>query len=177
MDFELIPATEAEAHVFVNLWPLYQYDLSEVGGMPVNADGLFEDEGIREHDYMSDLRVWFRRPGHLFPFLIRVDGRAAGFAMIGGAPSNAPKDRDFLVQEMFLMRPFRGLGVAEGAMRQVFARLPGLWEIWVIPENSRALAFWRKVVGELTDGQYTEARQYIDLWDSDCISIRFECAQ
>jgi len=34
-------------------------------------------------------------------------------------------------------------------------QLSGLWEITVIPENTTALAFWRKSVSDFTNGQYS----------------------
>jgi len=173
MDFEVIPATLEALPIFVRLWPLYQYDLSVVGGVLTNSEGLFEDEGAVNIDYANDLRVWFQRPGHLFPYLIRVDGRAAGFAMIGGAPSNSPKGADFFVHEFFLMRPFRGQGVAAGVMAQLFTRHRGKWELWVIPENVPALRFWRKVITAELGAAIAETQEYKPSWESEAVVMRF----
>lgn len=176
MDFEVIPATQEALPIFVQLWPLYQYDLSVVGGVLPNSVGLFEDEGIWRVDYADDLRVWFQRPGHLFPYLIRVDGRAAGLVMIGGAPSNAPKGADFFVHEFFLMRPFRGQGVAAGVMGQLFQRHLGKWELWVIPENVPALRFWRKVIAAEVGAAIAETQEYKPSWESEAVVMRFRNA-
>ena len=173
MNPELVPATAEDSPVIVNLWPLYQYDISELGGQLPNAYGLFEDDGVRSYDYSQPLRVWFARPGHLFPYIIRVDGRAAGFVMIGKSPAHAPKGCDYFVHEFFLLRPFRRRGIAAEMARQLFSQLRGKWELWVIPENAPALAFWRKVIGE-TAGGCAETQEYKASWESEAVVLKFD---
>jgi predicted acetyltransferase len=172
MDFDLTLATADDAHVFLNLWPLYQYDISEVGGTLPNAHGVFEDDPVRTADYAGPLRVWFHRPGFLFPYLIRVDGRAAGFAMLGAAPAHAPKGADFFVHEFFILRPFRRHGLGERVMHRLFAAHPGQWELWVLPENTPALHFWRRTIARATS--FIETREYKDMWESEAVVFRFD---
>lgn len=173
MDTEVILAAQDEAHVFANLWPLYLYDISEFNAdlnLP-NAHGLFEEETLRAYDYAAPLRIWWEKPGLLFPFLIRVDGHAAGFALVGASPGHAPQGRDFYVHELFLMRPFRGRGVGEAAVTKVFERLPGRWELRTQPSNGRARAFWRKALDRYTSGQVTEEVRYTA--EEDAIKVVF----
>jgi len=174
MNAELALATAEDSPTIVNLWPLYQYDLSELGGQLPNAHGLFEDDNIHAYDYSQPLRVWFNRPNHLFPYIIRVDGRAAGLAMIGKGPAHAPKGADYFVHEFFVLRPFRRHGIAAEMVRQIFAQHPGKWELWVIPENAPALAFWRKVIGEVAGGAFTETQEYKASWESEAVVLKFE---
>ena len=172
MTTEIIPATRAEAHILAHLWPLYQYDLSEYGGVPINGDGLFEGASIRIHNYRSDLELWWNNPETLHPFLIRVHGRAAGLALIGAAPHYAPRDRDFEVIEFFLLRGFRGRGVGRSVALDLFQRFPGRWELKVLPENEPALAFWRKTIAVTSAGPFTEEISTTD--DGDMVILRFE---
>jgi predicted acetyltransferase len=172
MTIEIIPATRAEAHILAHLWPLYQYDLSEYGGLPINGDGLFEESSIRIHNYRSDLELWWNNPETLHPFLIRVHGRAAGLVLIGSAPHYAPLDRDFEVIEFFLLRGFRNRGVGQSVALDIFGRYPGRWELKVLPENEPAMAFWRKTIAAANSVPFTEEISETD--DGDMVIFRFE---
>jgi len=170
---EIIPATRAEAHILAHLWPLYQYDLSEYGGMPINGDGLFEEASIRIHNYRSDLELWWNNPETLHPYLIRVHGRAAGLALVGSG-AYAPNDRDFEIIEFFLLRGFRGRGVGQSVAIDLFRRHPGRWELKVLPENQPALAFWRKTIAATGAIPFTEGT--VDTSDGEMVAFRFDVA-
>src|SRR3954465_958711 len=68
----LDPASAAERPVLENLFQLYAYDWSELGWLDVGRDGRFAAPSLDEY--------W--QEGHHHPFLIRVDGRPAGFVLI-----------------------------------------------------------------------------------------------
>ncbi|MGI4792153.1 MAG: GNAT family N-acetyltransferase [Janthinobacterium lividum] len=171
MNMTVILAAQDEVHVIANLWPLYLYDVLEFEEALPNAHGLFEEETLHTYDYAVMLRVWWEKPGLLFPFLIRVDGHAAGFALVGASPGHAPQGRDFFVHEFFLMRPFRGRGVAEAAVREVFESLRGRWELRTSPSNVRAKAFWRKTLSHYTAEQFTEEVRHT--LEDDAVKVVF----
>jgi predicted acetyltransferase len=173
MSLEILPATKADEHIFAHLWPLYQYDLSVVGGTQINADGLFEDDNLRVHDYRRDLELWWRNADLLHPFLIRVHGRAAGLALVGAGPLFAGPDRDFAVIEFFVLRGFRGNGHAHSVATEIFEQFRGRWELKVLPGNAPALRFWRKTIHAVAHGDFTEAITYVD-GDGDMVVFRFE---
>ena len=58
------------------------------------------------------------------------------------------------------MRHFRGSGRvrARALARFVFDTLRGAWEVGQMPDNLRAQAFWRSVIGERTGGRFVEHR-------------------
>ena len=166
-------AAQDEAHVIANLWPLYLYDVSEFEVDLPNAHGLFEEETLHTRNYAVPLGICWEKPGLLFPFLIRVDGHAAGFALVGASPGHAPQGRDFYVHEFFLMRPFRGRGVAADAVMEVFERLPGRWELRTQPTNARAKSFWRKTLNHYAAGHFTEEVCHATQDDADKVVFRF----
>jgi predicted acetyltransferase len=58
--------------------------------------------------------------------------------------------------EFFILAKFQGKGVATCVAHQLWSAHPGLWEVSVIPENVKALNFWRKAVSRFNNGDYLE---------------------
>jgi predicted acetyltransferase len=111
------------------LLELYAHDFSERNGADVGDDGTY---GYRFLD-----RYWSEPDRH--PFLFRVDGRLAGFALVRSGP---PHD----MAEFFVLRKYRRSGVGRDAARAVFARFPGEWQVREQFENTGAIAFWRDAI-------------------------------
>ena len=141
--------------VLERLAQLYLYDFSEFAGGDVGESGLFE--------YMAYLGDYWREPDR-FPFLIRADGKIAGFALV--APHSALRQSGPVswMAEFFVMRKYRRQGVGRAAAFQVFDRFPGRWEVAEITSNVGAQAFWRKVIGEYTGGRFKETALDSDRW-------------
>lgn len=142
-----------------NLYPLYLHDLSEIWGWKPNQYGIFEDEEIltlQEQNKLFD--IWWSKQTILFPYLIRVDEAPAGFALVA-TPPYTPHDSDFYLNEYFILRSFRGNGVAETAAVKVLNNHRGTWELQTNPTetNRRAQAFWRRTIANYTNGNYQEA--------------------
>ena len=73
------------------------------------------------------------------PFLFRVDGRLAGFALVRSGRA-ARHGRVLRAAEV----PAGGVGT--DAARAVFARFPGQWQIRQQCENTGAIDFWRRAI-------------------------------
>ena len=85
-----------------------------------------------------------------------VDGKPAGFDLIS-SKELAPESTDYYLYEFFLLRPYRGKGIAEEAAKQVFDRFKGKWELYTGHKNNeRAQRFWRKTLRNYTGGNYEE---------------------
>lgn len=89
-------------------------------------------------------------------FLIRYQNRVAGFVLARrGSP--ASHDPDVLdIGEFFVLRQFRGRGAGRAAAKLLWDRLPGSWTVRASTRNEEAVAFWRGVVAEYTDGRALE---------------------
>ncbi|MBA4179393.1 MAG: GNAT family N-acetyltransferase [Anaerolinea sp.] len=143
MTVELEPVAYTHKPVLRRLLELYLYDFTEFTGDDLNEHGEF---GYRYLDH-----YWVPNPDdQRFPFLIRVDGKLAGCALV-----RLRRGR-YSMAEFFVMRRYRRGGVGAQAAKAVFARFPGDWEVWQLPSNLPAQAFWRKVINEVTGGVYTE---------------------
>lgn len=97
---EVEPATLAEKPALARLLELYAYDFSELNDADVDDDGAY---GYRHLD------AYFAEPER-HPFLVRVDGRLAGFAFVR---AGTPHD----MAEFFVLRKYRRGGVGVAAAR------------------------------------------------------------
>jgi len=150
----LDPAGAAERPVLENLFQLYAYDWSELGWLDVGRDGRFAD---------PSLDSYWRDDDH-HPFLIRVDGRLAGFVLVVARSRLTGVAGVFDMAEFFVMRKYRRQGVGLTAASAAFARFPGRWEIRQRDQNVGATAFWRRVIARFTAGSYVETRNDDALW-------------
>lgn len=149
MNVELKLSDDGDAHIIQNLFPLYQHEVSEFEELRANRHGVLDaDDGVMTlAEHAGAGSPWWSEPEALFPYLILVDGRPAGFNLIA-ARSRLPDgiDADFVVHEFFVLHAYRRDGVAERAAVEAFGLHRGGWEIVTWPSHARAIAFWRRVV-------------------------------
>jgi predicted acetyltransferase len=150
----LTRATREERVALENLMQLYIYDWSELGPRDVRDDGRFAEYPLEAY-WQEDWR---------HPFLLRVDDKLAGFALVAARSRLTGTAGVFDMAEFFVMRRYRRQGVGLAAARAAFDRFRGPWEIRQRDENAAATAFWRKTVGHYTGGQYREVRWNDPTW-------------
>ncbi|WIV12461.1 GNAT family N-acetyltransferase [Proteiniborus sp. MB09-C3] len=158
MEVRVVLANEENANIIKNIYPLYLHDLSEVYGNVPNEYGIYEDESIKTLAEQYDVQnIWFQKPNLLFPFIIMVDGKPAGFDLVSTG-EYAPKGMDYYVYEFFLLRPYRGKDIASIAAKQIFDKFLGKWGLYVAPSgtNLRAEKFWRKTINDYAKGKFEE---------------------
>ena len=126
---EVVRATIDDKPTILELMQFYMYDFSELTGWDLTDGARFEH---RSFD------VWWTDADR-HPFLIRVDGRLAGMALV---QSGEPHD----MSEFFVVRKYRRGGVGTRAARAVFAMFPGEWQVRQIAANTGATAFWRRTI-------------------------------
>lgn len=143
---ELTPATLEDRPAFMNLSEYYSYDFSEMIGLDVGEGGRFGDKHFIRH---------FEDPV-CHPFLIRVEGHLAGFAIHEGRSRLTGELGVNDVAEFFVMRKYRKLAVGERAAFALFDRFNGPWEVRQVTANASATAFWNKVVHRYTRGRYQQ---------------------
>jgi predicted acetyltransferase len=142
MSIELCEAAPEDRSVLQHLLQLYLHDYSEFVADDVGEDGLFG------YEYLD---LYWAEPERR-PLLIRVDGRLAGFVLVREGVGGGPHS----IAEFLVMRAYRRRGVGRAVAHRVFDMLPGRWVVQQSAENTAAQAFWRRVIGEYTDGQFTE---------------------
>ncbi|MBK7252115.1 MAG: GNAT family N-acetyltransferase [Gammaproteobacteria bacterium] len=122
---------------------------------PLNT-GVFPALGEVGHREPDQLARWFTDPS-AYPLLILREVEPVGFAMVvrdSGRSMQTPID--YRMAEFFVMRPLRRRGIGESAVRLIFDRFAGRWEILEYQRNPGAVSFWRRVVVRYTGGRYQE---------------------
>lgn len=148
MKISVVPATEADRPVLVNLIQLYLYDFTAFKEWDVQEDGRFADHQLDG--------CWTTDDRH--PFLIYANGKLAGFAIVDGRSHLTGAHGIWAVRDFFVLRRFQKRGVGEHVARVLFDRFRGCWEVCQMAANLGAQAFWRKVINRYTDGQFEEAQ-------------------
>jgi predicted acetyltransferase len=170
---EVILSNNEHSNIIKNLYPLYLYDLSEIYGNVPNEYGIYEDKPIKtlqEQYHLQD--IWFEKPELLFPFIIFVDKKPAGFALVA-AGKYAPSGVDYFMHEFFLLRPYRGKNIAEISASQVFDKFQGKWEVYTNPtsSNKKGQSFWLKTINNYTNGNFEKV--FDTTFDGEKLIFRF----
>ena len=146
MQISIEPALPADQSTIQNLARFYIYDMSRycgrMKGWETPSNGLYE---------CFDLSRYWKEPNR-YPFLIKMDGELAGFALINKIGS--VDSTDWNMGEFFIISKFQRKGVGQYVAENLFKRFPGLWEVMQIPENKAGILFWENVIQRFTQGNY-----------------------
>jgi predicted acetyltransferase/8-oxo-dGTP pyrophosphatase MutT (NUDIX family) len=144
---QLILAGPEKQPVLANLLELYLHDFSEYDDADVRSDGRYG------YGYLD---CYWSEPGR-YPFLIQVDGKLAGFALV--RTLEAGEVPLYSMAEFCVLRKYRRQGVGRSAAVQLFDRFPGRWEVNQEAANLPSQSFWRRVIGDYTGGHFVESWQ------------------
>ena len=154
MEVLVAAARVDECAILQNLFELYTYEFSDLVGCDVEENGRF---AARPMDlYWQD--AWRR------PFLFRVDGKLAGFALIHQRSHISGDDDVWDMAEFFVLRKYRHQGVGVGVAVRLFEMHRGAWEVRQLDANKAATAFWRRAIGDFTRGRFEEVVFDDDRW-------------
>ncbi len=140
----VIAATIAHYPVIQNLARFYVYDRSGYMGWGCDETGMFE---------CIDFKHYFESPDKK-SYLIKVDEELAGFVLLDKVQLLDPIDWN--MGEFFVIAKFQGKGIAQQVMADIFSLHPGKWSIAVMPENIKAVHFWKKVIMGVVGTEFTE---------------------
>jgi predicted acetyltransferase len=141
---EVFPALE-------QLLELYQYDLSDIWLQDLDEHGRYGFD-LTRHKRAEGSRAYIAREGKQY----------VGFALT--APAIVTRTEGTWMEQFFILKRYRRSGAGRALAKHVLQAHPGAWEIGQIEGNSAAYAFWRKVIGEATGGQFTELQVTEGWW-------------
>jgi predicted acetyltransferase len=148
------PAEAAERPIIRHLMELYLYDFSEYDHADVGPSGLYE------YPYLDHYWVEPERS----PFLIRLDGKLAGFILVARYNYLTGAKDCWVMAEFFILRKYRHQGIGERAACSIFDHFPGAWQVGQIIENEPAITFWRKIIARYTQDNFKEHILNNDRW-------------
>lgn len=160
---ECRPAIAADFAAIGRMLELYQYELSDIWDQELDARG--------EYGYDLTRHLEGRR---FFAHVATIKGHYAGFALV--APAIVTQKEGFWMEQFFVLRKYRHMRLGSALARHVFQSHPGPWEVGQMPANLGAQAFWRKVVGSMTGGHYTEVQVTEGWWQGVVQRFRYEAA-
>lgn len=133
---EIRRAARLEMPVIGNLLQLYLYEFSTSENTDVDTDGRFAWPGLNEYWDGDDLH----------PFLIRVDGRLAGFALVQRYSVVARTPTAWDMEDFFILQKYRRKSIGSYAARHLLGQFSGSWEIRVRDGNDPAFQFWKSLI-------------------------------
>lgn len=146
---KLVPATINDYSVIQNMARFYAYDISRYCGQSYEG-WEFPETGLYE---CTDFLHYFNKPDN-HVFFIKVNEELAGFAIVDTFPKLP--EVAFNMGQFYIVAKYQRSGIGKQAAKLLFDQFPGEWSVGVIPENTRALHFWRQVIEEYTHGNFTE---------------------
>jgi predicted acetyltransferase len=149
---EIRRAALADRAALQRMLELYQYELSDIWDQDLDAAG----------EYGYDLQRYWSDPA-CHGFVATVGGRHAGFALVDGAVKLAAAGQ--WMDQFFVLKKYRRTGLGSALALQVFAELPGHWEVGQMPANLGAQAFWRRLLNEHAPGRYIEQQLSGGRWE------------
>lgn len=137
---ELIPAGPEQEPTLNNLLQLYAHDFSEFHNVNIGDDGRFV--------YRCLPLYWTEHAR--YPFLIRVNGKLAGLALLNRGSEISRNENVWDMAEFFVLRGYRRRGVGTRVAHEAWTRFPGPWQVRVMQSNASARNFWAKAIAAFT---------------------------
>lgn len=146
MNFELIEVNEKDKNIIYNLMQLYTYELSFFEDETTNFQLL--ENGLFKLSKYIDL-YWKEKERH--PFILKCNGELAGFVLQRYNEMGMNE-----IAEFFILNKYRKLGAGTFMANEIFKKYKGKWELRTLLKNKRAQDFWRKIIKNITNGNYEE---------------------
>lgn len=144
MDVTLHLMSVDEKSLLTRLMELYSYEFSAYSDDDINEYGYYG------YDHIDD---YWNEEGR-FPYLIRVNGKIAGFALICPHCDYRKEEGARCIGEFFVMLKYRRKGIGLKVATQLFDMHRGPWEVCYWRNNLSASQFWKRVVEKYTDNHY-----------------------
>lgn len=129
----------------------YRDYLDDLGQMNTGVFPVLGEFGHREPDHLQ--RWLVDRAALLITILDNL--QPVGFAMIV-REVDATHRSSYRMAEFFVDRRHRRRGVGSNAVRLIFDRFAGRWEVSEHARNPGAVSFWRRTVAAYTRGDFRE---------------------
>lgn len=145
----------------INLFEKYAYEFSQYDKEDMNEHGLYENNGTK-----SDFRSYLRSGGRI-TYLIKYDGKIAGFILID---SNDRPTK--IIADLFIVHKYRRCGVGSKVAKAILETNPGSWRVRCYSTNSISVKFWKALLHSLPE--YRTARDAVYANGTKATSFYFQ---
>lgn len=158
MQITLTRTTPVDHHVVTNMFVAYFYDMSQYDPqLIINDHGLpmwapFGLPGPQTHEECVRFNWWIRDQCELY--IIRADGRPAGFVIICADGAHVPPGVEFELMDFYIVPKYRRQGVGWSAARAALDLHRGAWVIYQLEANMPARRFWQAAIADYTHDQF-----------------------
>lgn len=135
---------ELNSLIFDKLVQDYEREFSSITGKQKNQDGK----------YSVDVDWHIPNIGYYW----KEDSNIAGFCIV------EPIDGYSEIVEFYVIPAYRKKMVGKNMAFAVFDKHPGLWQVRQISGHELAKIFWRRVIGDYTNENYTELQIDDQIW-------------
>lgn len=129
----------------------YQYELSDIWSQELDSQGRYGYD-LSRHKQAERFHAHIATQG----------GQYIGFALV--APAVVTRSEGSWMEQFFIHKRSRRSGAGAVLAGHVLRSHPGPWEVGQMPANLGALAFWRKVIAEVTHGDFRELQVTQGWW-------------
>lgn len=133
----------SKKNVLENLLEFYVYEFSPYLNIEVSEEGKYGFD--QTNAYISE--------EHYDSFFIVCEKNLAGFVVV---KKEQGCSYDYSMEQFFVLKKYNGKGIGKKAAFEAFASYKGKWQITQTETNYPAQAFWRGVIKEYTNNDYTE---------------------
>lgn len=139
----IIEATQEDEQSLHNIMQFYIYEFSKyITVIKFESDGRFKPFDLSPYWTEDNLHAYF----------IKYEDELIGFTLVEQQIAANPNT----IREFFISQKFNGKGFGKQAALHLFNRFPGDWKITQIEKNERAKQFWRGVISQYTNGNFSE---------------------
>lgn len=154
MNLNIQLAKYEEKYLLQNMLELLIYDLSEFENRDLNEFGKYG------YCYLD---LYWIEPER-FPFILRVNEKLAGFALVNRATYTKSIERT--IAEFFILKKYRHQGIGKKLAFYLFDQFPGKWEVRTLEKNLVAQIFWRKTIKQYAPESMQESLKAVDNWQN-----------
>jgi predicted acetyltransferase len=155
MEIEVLRATAQDKPAVQRLMQFYLYDFTEFLNLDMDENGVFM-EGILDSYFPGDETRT--------PYLIKVNGKLAGFILVSDQVLLDESKGAKCIKEFFVMRRYRRVGIGGTALKNLLDMEPSAWEVRVVARNQPAIHFWEAALHKLTHGNFSRRDMDDEQW-------------
>jgi predicted acetyltransferase len=138
--FSIERATHDDGALLFRLLQLYYFEATHWSGEDLLPGGLYDCDP-------NGLASYFDPHGADAAWLLKVDGKPAGFVLVETIPFEGGQIREFA--DLFVLPKYRRLGLAEAATRHIVLDTEAAWLFAVFRKDVRALQYWQGAFARL----------------------------